>query len=162
MLGHGGLVALGQPVPSSPALFDVRGVDRQDVAFPLAGGKSHERVRGVIGRMRPAIHPDGACLFVSADVVLDRDHFLGVGVFLFPDPEVQRAVIDVGRHVHAALMFLQRKARSVPALSEEARGIINGKAREIAKIGTGNTLVIVLVMERAPLARQDVLAADGT
>ena len=157
MLGHGGLVALGKPVAASPALLDVRGVDGQDVAFPLAGRKSHEGMHGVIGRMRTAIHPDGARLFVGADVILDGDYLLGIGVLFFPDPEMQRAMIDVRRNVHAALVFLQREARCVPALGEGPRGIVDGKTGEIAQIGPRNALVIILVMQRAPLAGELVL-----
>ncbi len=118
MLGHGGFIALRKTVAARPALFDVRGVHRQDVAFPFTGGKSHKRVRGIRGRMRTAVHPDGARLLISADVIFDRDHLLRVRILLVPDPQMQRSMINIRRHVHPALMFLQREARSVPAFGE--------------------------------------------
>ena len=71
-------------------------------------------------------------------------------------------MIDVGRDVHAALVFLQSEARRVPALGEQARGIVDGKASKVAQIGAGNALVKVLVMQRTPLAGQNVLAPNGT
>ncbi len=157
MLGHGGLIAFRKPVAASPALLDVRGVDGQNIAFPLAGGKSHEGMRRIVGRMRAAIHPDGARLLVGADVILDRNHLLGKRILFFPDPEMQRTMIDVWRDVYAALVFLQREARCVPGLCESARGVVNWKPSEIAQIGPRNALVIIFVMQRAPLARQLVL-----
>ena len=60
--------------------------------------------------MRAAVHPDRARLLVGADVVLDRDDALRFRILLLPDPQRERAVVDVGRHVHAALMLLQRQA----------------------------------------------------
>ena len=60
--------------------------------------------------MWTAVHPDRARLLVGADVVLDRDHPLRFRIPFFPDPQRERAVVDVRRHVHAALMLLQRQA----------------------------------------------------
>jgi len=48
--------------------------------------------------------------------------------------------------MHAALVFLQREARRVPALGEEASGIVDRKTREVAQIGPRNALVVILVM----------------
>ena len=110
MLGHGGLVALGKPVAARPTLLDMRSVNGQYVAFPLAGGKPHEGMHSVIGRMQTAIHPDGARLLIGADVIFDGDYLLRIGIFFLPNPEMQRAMVDVWGNVNAALVVLQREA----------------------------------------------------
>ena len=63
-------------------------------------------MRRVIWRMRAAVHPDCARLFVGADVVLDRDERLGPGIALFPDAQLQRAAIDLRRDVHLTLVLV--------------------------------------------------------
>ena len=50
----------GHAIALDPAAFQVRRVDGQDVAFVLAGGKSHPSVLRVGGRMRAPVHPDGS------------------------------------------------------------------------------------------------------
>ena len=103
------LITFGHAVAAQPSLLQVRGSHGQRAAVPRAGRKTHEGVRREAGGVWPPVHPDGACLLVGADVVLDRNHLLCLGILFLPDPQVQGTVIDVGRHVHAALMFLQRQ-----------------------------------------------------
>ena len=59
MLDDGGAVAPRNAVAANPAFFEVRRVDRQDVAFPLPGRKPHPRVWRRVRGMRASIHPDG-------------------------------------------------------------------------------------------------------
>ena len=116
VLDHGGVLAVGDAVAPDPLRLDVRGVDGQDVAVPLAGREPHPGVRRVFRRMRPAVHPDGSLLLVGADVALDRDELLRVRILLFPDPHLQRTAVDVRGDVDLALMLSQRQARGVPAV----------------------------------------------
>ncbi len=132
VFGQRGHVAFGKAVAAHPAHLDVGGGDGEDVAFPFAGGETHPGVGRVVGRMRAAIHPDGAGLLVGADVHLDGDDLLGVGVLLFPQAEGHGAAIDVGDDVDAALLFLQREAGGVPAIGAQAGGVVNGEAEVIA------------------------------
>jgi hypothetical protein len=84
-------------------------------------------------------------LIVGADVVLDRDDLLRLGILLLPDAEVQRAVVDVGRHVHATLMLLKRQARGIPALSEETRGVVDRDAEIVAEVRSGPPVLFIFV-----------------
>ena len=151
VLDHGGQVALHQPVAPDEALLDVGGLDGQDVALPLAGGESHEGVRSVFGRMRAAVHPDGAGLLVGADVVLDGDHLLGLRVLLLPDAQVVGAAINVGDAMDAALLLGQRHAGGAPAIGAEAGGVVDGKAQIIAQLGTRAAFGLVLVTQGGPV-----------
>src|ERR1019366_5904717 len=116
-------VAFGEAVAAQPAHLDVGGRDGEDVAFPFAGGETHPGVGRVVGRVGASIHPDGAGLLVGADVHLDGDDLLGVGVLLLPQPEGHGAAVDVGDDMHAALLFLERKARGVPTIGAQAGGV---------------------------------------
>src|SRR5688500_17421905 len=108
--------------------------------------------------MRTAVHPDSACLLVGADVVLDRDDALRLGIFLFPDSQLQRTVVDVRRDVHAALVLLQRQARGVPAVSEEPRGAVDGQAKVVAEVRPWSAILLVLVIAiRNPVAGENRL-----
>src|ERR1700688_2560909 len=104
MLGERDPVARRNPVAPVPALFDVSGVHSEDVALPLAGGETHPGVRGVVGRMRAAIHPDGPVLLIGADVVPEGDQVLRLRISLLPDPKPVGAAVDVAGSVHLALM----------------------------------------------------------
>ena len=104
------LIAFRNAVAAQPALLQVRRPYREHVAFPRAGREAHERMRRERRGMRASVHPDRPRLLVGADVVLDRNDALRFRILLFPDPQRERPVVDVGRHVHAALMLLQRQA----------------------------------------------------
>ena len=108
VFGERGHVAFGEAVAAEPAHLDVGRRDGEDVAFPFSGGETHPGVGGVVGRVGTAIHPDGAGLLVGADVHLDGDDLLGVGVLVFPEAEGHGAAVDVGDDVDAALLFLER------------------------------------------------------
>src|ERR1700752_4256138 len=105
--------------------------------------------------MRSPVHPNRARLFVGADVVLDRDDLLRLGILLLPNAQVQRAVVDVGRHVYAALMLLKRQARGIPALSEQARGVVDRDAEIVAKVRSGPAVLFIFVSPvRNPVSSQ--------
>ena len=58
-----------------------------------------------------------------------RDQILRLGILLFPDAQVERAAIDVGRDVHAALLFREREARGVPAVCVLPRRLVDRAGR---------------------------------
>jgi len=112
--------------------------------------------------MRAAVHPDRAGLLVGADVVLDGDDALGFGILLLPDSQLQRTVVDVRRDVHAALVFLEREARRVPAVGEEPRGAVDRQAKVVAKVGTRSAILLVFVIPvRIPVAGKNRLCVCG-
>ena len=82
--------------------------------------------------------------------MLDRDDLLRFGILLFPDSQAQRAMVDVGRHVHAALMLLQGEARGIPALGKQACRVVDRQAGVVAEIGTGTAIQLVLVRPGIP------------
>src|SRR5437868_5043578 len=104
-----------------PALLDMRRGHGQDVAVPLAGGKTHPSVSGVIGRMRTPVHPNRAVLFVGAGVLPDRDQVLSFRIALFPDAQLKRAAVNIGRCMHLTLVLLQTQTIGIPAQSPLSR-----------------------------------------
>ena len=159
MLGQRRAIAFGQAVAANPALLDVGGGDGQHVAFPRAGREPLPGVRRVLGRMRTAVHPDRARLFVGADVVLDRDERLGLGIALFPDAQLQRTAIDVRRNVHLALVLVERQARRVPAERPLARRFGDREAEIVDEVRTGDALGLIFVIARSPAAGEIGLRA---
>src|ERR1043166_1587663 len=125
MLRQRRLVALGQTVAPDPALLDMCRVDREHVAFELAGREAFPRMRGELRRMRTAVHPDRPRLLVRADVVLDGDEDLRVRIALFPNPQLQRTTIDVRGDMHLTLMLGERQPRWVPAEGPLTRAVVN-------------------------------------
>src|SRR4051812_21870838 len=98
--------------------------------------------------MGTAIHPDGPGLLIRADVLLDRDNLLRLGIFFGPNTKVEWASIDIRRDVHLALMLGQRKARRVPTLGPEAGAVSDGKTRVVDQFGAGNALGLVFHEDR--------------
>src|SRR5207249_7584622 len=118
-------------------------------------------LRRVIRRMRAAVHPDRARLFVGTDVVLDRNEFLTLRIALFPDAQLQRTAIDVRRDVYLTLMFLEGQARRVPAERPLPGGVVDGKAGIVREVGARNALREVLVIAGRPAAGQIDLRTSG-
>src|SRR6185369_1714473 len=126
----------------------MRGVDRESVAFPFARGKSHPGVRRARRRMRTPIHPDSAVLFVSADVLANRDHPLRLLVLLFPDPHIERSTVNVGDDVNVALMFGYSQTRRAPGQAPSARSVGDGNSEIIGERRIAN---VFLVRRGSPL-----------
>ena len=100
---------IGIAVSTMPTLLDVSGRDLEHSALPLAGRKSHPRVRGLLGRMWPAVEPDRSLLRIGAEEVLDGDHRLRARIDFLGDANADRPTVDVRRDVRAALMLRQRQ-----------------------------------------------------
>src|ERR1700680_2869716 len=96
VLGQRDQITGGESIAPVPALFDVGSGDGQNIAVPLAGGKSHPRVSRVLGRMWTSIHVDGAGLLIGADVVLDGDESVRLRISFLPDAQLQRAPVNIG------------------------------------------------------------------
>ena len=56
--------------------------------------------------------------------------------------------------MHAALVLLQRQPRGIPAVGEEPRRAVDRQAAVVAQVGTGPTILLVLVPQRVPVARE--------
>jgi hypothetical protein len=154
VLGQGRLVAHRQAVAADPALLDVRRADHQHVADPLARGKPLPGVRRDLGGMRAAVHVDRPGLIVGADVVLDRDELLRIGVPILPDAKIQRAAVDIRRDVHTTLLFRQRDAGRIPAVGELSRRRVDRQTEIIAEVGARNTLRKVFLVPGTPGPRE--------
>src|SRR5678815_6196576 len=125
-------------------LLDVRGFDREHIAVPRARGKTHERVCGVVGRMRTSVHPDGPVLHVRPDVDLVRDDFLRCGILLFPDSELQRSSINVRKVVGFALMFEKIDSAHVVSVGVASSRLVDGNTGEVALHVTGDSIAVIL------------------
>ena len=75
---------------------------------------------------------------------------LRLRVLLFPDAQVGRPAIDVGRHVHAALLLGQRDAARVPAVGELARRVGDGQSEVVAQLRTGDALRLIFLVAGLP------------
>ena len=159
VLGEHGLVAARDAVAADPPHLQMRGRHRQHVAVPLAGREPLPRVRGVLGRMRTAVHPDRPLGLLPRDVRVVRDELLRGAVELAPDAQVRGAARRVVGGVRLALVLGQREDRCVPAVAVQAARLVDRQAEIVADVGPGNALRLILVKPRGPLARQ--IGADG-
>ena len=107
MLDDGGAVAPRNAVAANPAFFEVRRVDRQNVAVPFAGREAHRRVQCVVRRVRTAIHPDRSLGAPGEVMNVDRDELLRVAIALFRDPKAGETWSVIG-WVNAALVLGKR------------------------------------------------------
>ena len=140
-----------------PALFDVRGRDRQHVPVPDAGRKPHPGVRRVFGRMRASVHPDRPALLVRTDGLVDRDELMRDGISFLPNPHLERAAMDVFHDVNLALMLRQRETSRTVRQSPLPRVIVDRKADEFDQRRPGSALRFILFIwpEAAPIRRSD-------
>ena len=159
VLGEHGLVAARDAVAANPPHLQMRGRHRQHVAFPLAGREPLPRVRGVLGRMRTAVHPDRPLGLLPRDVRVVRHELLRRAVELAPDAQVGGAARRVVGGVRLALVFGQREDRRVPAVPVQAARFVDREAEIVADVRPWNALRLILVEPRRPLARQ--IGADG-
>jgi hypothetical protein len=104
--------------------------------------------------MRAAVHVDGAFLVEGADATLDRDELARAADAFLPDRDVRLAAIDVGRHLHAALLFGHRDPRGIPAFRVTPGAIGQRQPRVITKLRPGNAFGEVFPIPRRPGAGQ--------
>src|SRR5213594_2321434 len=81
--------------------------DRQLIAFPFSRGESLPGMRRVLGRVRPAIHPDDSFLSLPFGVLMPCDHLLRDRIDFLPDTNGA----DIGkiiRRQRVALLLGQR------------------------------------------------------
>src|SRR5579863_5073391 len=130
------LVAVTQSIAPQPSSLEVRGIYRQDAAVPLSRRKAHPGVQRGIARMRAAVHPDSSRLFVVVYVLLDGNELLRLRVSLFPNPDVQRAAVDVGHDVRFALMLRHGETGSVIAQSRKTSSFIDRKPEVVRQLRT--------------------------
>src|SRR5580704_5833644 len=119
-------------------------VNRQRVAIPCASRESHPGMRGGLGRMWPAVHPDGTILFVRADVQPDILQLLRLTVALFPDSQVQRPAHNVGSDVNLALMLRHGNSRRAPGEAEGARPFGDRNTQEVRDRGVADAFLMRL------------------
>ena len=74
--------------------------------------------------MRAVVHPNGPRSLGDLPVVLNRHYTLRVRVAFFPEPEVARLIVGIGRHVAHALMVPSLDPRRVPSERVQAARLI--------------------------------------
>ena len=127
-----GLLVTGRNVFTTiPTLLDMRRCDRKHVALPHAGRETHPGVRCIRRGMRPSVHPNHPVLFISADRLVDRDELVGDGVSFFPDPCPKRPAVNVGHHMHLALMLLERQSRRLIRQPPLSSLIVYGESEKL-------------------------------
>src|SRR4051812_448918 len=108
----------------------------------------------VLRWMRPPVQPDRAPLLVRTEVLPDRDQFLCVGLPLLPHPELQRAAIDMRRHVRLTLVLEHRHARGIPAVGILSRRLRDWKPRVVTEIGSWDPVLEVFLIAPDPVTDQ--------
>ncbi len=143
MLHERGFVALRNAVGADETAFDVRGVDGQDMPFPLAGGKSRPTVLRVSRRVWAAVHPKRSRAFRDLTVHSDCDQLLGVRIAFLPIAVVSDGEIKIGRNIARALIFPQRHLRRVERECIQPAGFIDRNSAIIEEIaGCGGVLTL--------------------
>ena len=132
--------------------FDVGCGDGQNVAVPLSGGEAHERVRRILRRMRPPVHPDRPPLLIGSEELPERNDLLRRRIFFGPYPELHRTTKNVRKAVRLALVFEKRDTPDVETLGVPARRIIHRNAREVALHIAGNAVGLVFVVPPRPFS----------
>src|SRR5258708_40340214 len=96
------------------------------------GGISLISMRRPGGRMRAAIHPDNAVSLggLSPDVKGDQLH--GVGIAVFPDPEISNRAHLIRRDIAVALVVFQRQAGWVVGERPQASRLVDGESGIVA------------------------------
>src|SRR5437667_4760160 len=102
--------------------------------------------------MRTAVHPDRPPLLVRAEVHLDGQEILRIGIALVPDAELHRTAEDVAGVIDLALVLGDRAARDVPAVGVEARGLVDRQAGVVAPVAAGHAIHLILVVAPVPFA----------
>ena len=103
------------------------------------------------GCARPSIQIVRYCMYVPLNMPV-RDDLLRRRILVFPDPELDRAAVDVRDVVRLALVLEHRDARDVERLGILARGVVHRHAREVALHVAGHAIALVLVIAARPFA----------
>ena len=155
------LVAAGDAVaPADPRGLDVRGARGQRIAFPFTRRETFRRRERVGRRLRTAVHPDrdGASQVVPAQ--LPRDH-VAVAILFAPDRDAARPILHDPRRLREALPLNRgrqvRRVRAAPC----ARLVAHRHAGEVAEVGAGAALDVVLVEPGRPRAGEVHLRRCG-
>ncbi len=154
MLHDCGAIALWNAGAPEETGFDVCGRDREDVAVPIARRKPHERVRRIVRRVRPAIHPDGAVQLERTQIHVDGPELLRIGVALLRNPELIRADEDIRKRVRRALVLEHRVPVGAPAVREETAGLVERDAAEVAGFLAGHAIRLILVVAARPIPHE--------
>ena len=141
--------------------FEMSGGDREHVAFELTGRKSLPGVSGIVGRMRPAVHPDGPFGSFPRNVRVIRNQLLRLPVHFLPYSKVGGPAPCVVGRVWLALMFRQRQQRCIPGIRAQPRRIVDGQAQIIADLRTGDALRLIFVKPGSPFPRRIKLGKRG-
>src|SRR5262245_42538233 len=87
------------------------------VAFPGTGREAAMRMRGVLGRMRPAVHPDCRRVAIDPSGDVPRDELLCNRIGRAGDLQAEWAGVRVERRVHLTLTLSHRQGGNVVAQS---------------------------------------------
>ena len=156
-------IAARQPVAADPAFFQMRGGDGQNVAFPFPGGEALRGVQRVLGRMRTAIHPDGALRAPREMMRCGSRSAVCESLSNSSQMRMPAKLGDVIGRVDAALILGQRDERCVPSVGAVAGGVVDWDAQVIAQLRAGQAFGLVFVedLEIVPDAAEIDLAESG-
>ena len=152
-------VAAEAAVALDVAELGVRGDGGQGVAFPRAGGEAAVRVRRVLRRMRPSVHPDHRLVAIAPPQDLPGQQLLRDRVRHHDKLQRERTDDRVDRRVHLALALGRGEGRDVvaqrlrPAISAERH------AQEIDRFPRG---AVVVLSDALPGAGEIDLGGRGS
>ncbi len=161
VLHQRGAIAARNSIPADVALLEMRGGDGELIAFPFSGRESLPGVRLVFGWMRTAIHPDGSFLGLPLHVRVVGDHLLRLVINVLPNSQIGRAARSVVGWMGTALPLRQRRDGCIPTVRAKPGCIRDGQAQIVAEFRTGDSLGLVFVIARPPLAGEIVLGKQG-
>src|ERR1700760_4781157 len=106
MFRHRGLIAAWNAIAADVVPLKMRRCYGKDISFPFSRGEALPRMPRVFGRMRPAIHPDGALHAPGVTANTNRGDLLSDGIFVGPDAHRKaRAAEQIVGAVRDALAF---------------------------------------------------------
>src|SRR5579871_1095010 len=146
----GGLVAARRAVAANVAGLQMRRSGNQFIAVPHAGGETGLIVRGILGRMRTSIHPDGHGRAGFPRTDDPRDGLARDGIRLRPDPQAKWTSRDMPLGLEPADALRHGDDRLSETQSLCPTGFIEGQSRPIDRVGTAAALERVFVINRGP------------
>ena len=152
VLGHGRVGAARDAVALDDPVLHVRRRDGQLIAVDAARRESVPGVLRVLGRVRPAVHPDDAIVTPEHTLERVRDQRLRHRIVDLVDPHVRAGTAhEVLRRVRFRHLLGQREDGRVPARGFLADGLVDRQARVVAELGAGSAMRLIFVHAGGPL-----------
>src|SRR6202040_3942576 len=128
MRRHRRLVAARRAVLADEAGLHVRGVGDERIAFPATGREASAGVLGVLGWVRPPVHPDGHRRPIFPGANRPRDRRALDWLRVAPDLQTERTLDEIEGRPSLALALDHRQLRLVVAQRPGAPLVIKREA----------------------------------